>query len=121
MQHPALSDDRRPVKAHVFIHCHGHFQSATVVDFSQGGLQLEQTFALFVGDVVEIELLSGALVPATVAWSLGGRTGVAFSEPLPETHPAMAELARSAARPSARHPIPTISSSRAWAASALRR
>jgi hypothetical protein len=125
MQHPAFSGDRRrfarnPAKAHAFVHCHGHFQSATVIDFSQGGLQLEGTFALFKGDAVEIELLSGIRVSGSVAWSLGARTGIAFSNALPETHPATAELARSATRLSVRHAAPSIGGSSSYGASGVR-
>jgi hypothetical protein len=57
------------------------------------GAQLEGTFGLIPTDLVTIELLSGVRVPGKVEWSLGGQTGVAFSEPLDPTHPAMAELA----------------------------
>jgi hypothetical protein len=86
--------ERRPVKAHVFVHCRGCFQRATVVDYSHGGLQLEGTFGLSKRDAVEVELISGTRVPAQVAWSLGAHTGVAFDGPLPANHPAMTELAR---------------------------
>jgi hypothetical protein len=86
--------DRRPVKAHVFVHCRGSFQRAKVVDYSHGGLQLEGTFGLLKRDAVEVELISGTRVPAQVAWSLGAHTGVAFGGPLPTEHPAMIELAR---------------------------
>jgi PilZ domain len=86
--------DRRPVKAHVFVHCHGHFQRANVVDYSHGGLQLEGTFGLSKRDAIEVELISGTRVPAQVAWSLGAHTGVTFGGPLPTHHPAMIELAR---------------------------
>jgi hypothetical protein len=85
---------RRLAKAHVFVHCRGRFQSAKVVDYSQGGLQLEGTFGLSKRDTVEVELISGTRVPAQVAWSLGAHTGVAFGGALPTNHPAMTELAR---------------------------
>jgi PilZ domain len=125
MDHSVIASDRRrfarnPVRAHALVHCHQYFQSATVVDFSQGGLQLEGTFALFRGDAVKIEFLSGTCVAGTVAWSLGGRTVIAFSEPLLETHPAIAELARSATRSPARHPMPIINAGRSYAAIGLR-
>jgi hypothetical protein len=101
MQHIAISSHRRhertPVKAHTLVHAHGHFQSATVIDFSLGGVQLEGTFGLFQRDAVEIEFLSGTRVAGMVAWSVGARAAVAFSEALPETHAAIVELARRAA------------------------
>jgi hypothetical protein len=60
------------------------------------GLQLEGTFGLIPTDRVEIELMSGDRVPGKVEWSLGGQTGIVFSEPLDASHSAMVELARSA-------------------------
>jgi hypothetical protein len=86
--------ERRTVKAHVFVHCHGHFQCANVVDYSHGGLQLEGTFGLLKRDTVDVELISGRRVQGQVAWSLGSHTRVAFGGPLPTNHPAMIELAR---------------------------
>jgi hypothetical protein len=57
-------------------------------------LQLEGTFGLIPTDLVAIELVSGVRVPGKVEWSLGGRTGVVFPEPLEATHEAMLELDR---------------------------
>jgi hypothetical protein len=90
--------DRNPVKAHAFVHARGRFQAATVVDYSQGGLQLQGTFGLVKKDTIQVELISGLRINGNVAWSLGARTGVVFSEPLPGTHPAIIELARRAAK-----------------------
>jgi hypothetical protein len=87
---------RNRVSAHAFVHVHGGFQAVTIVDYSRGGLQLKGTFGLFQGDQVDIEFLSGIRVPGSVAWCLGARTGIAFCETLPETHPAMSELAHTA-------------------------
>jgi hypothetical protein len=84
---------RNSVKAYAFVHSRGRFQRAVVIDYSQGGLQLEGTFGLFKNDAVEIEFISGTRVSGAVAWSLGPRTGVAFAEPLDLTHPAIIELA----------------------------
>jgi PilZ domain len=86
---------RNPVRAHAFVHVHGGFQAVTILDYSRGGLQLKGTFGLFQDDQVVIESLSGARVPGRVAWCLGARTGIAFCQPLPETHPVMSQLARS--------------------------
>jgi hypothetical protein len=85
--------ERKSTKAQVLVHCRGRFQRARIVDYSQVGLQLEGTFGLIQTDLVAIELVSGVRVPGKVEWSLGGRTGVAFCEPLEETHEAMLELA----------------------------
>ncbi len=86
--------ERRVVKANAFVHSGGRFQRAKVVDYSQGGLQLEGTFGLMKRDTIQIELLSGTRVPGRVAWSLGAHTGIVFAEILPTTHPAMVELTR---------------------------
>jgi len=88
--------ERTPAKAQVFVHCRGRFQRAKIANYSQVGLQLEGTFGLFKHDPVLIELASGARVTGKVEWSLGGRTGIVFSEPLATSHPAMEELARKA-------------------------
>jgi hypothetical protein len=56
-------------------------------------MQLEGTFGLIPSDAVLVELLSGVRVPGKVEWSLGGQTGVVFSERLETSHPAMVELA----------------------------
>ena len=68
----------------------------TIIDYSRFGLQLNGTFGLFQGNLVGIEFMSGIRVPGRVAWCLGARAGIVFSEALPETHPAMLELARAA-------------------------
>jgi hypothetical protein len=86
--------DRYLVKAHAFVHCRGQFQSAKVIDYSAGGLQLEGTFGLIKTDLVQIEFISGIRVPGRVAWSLGAQTGIVFFELLPTEHPALIELSR---------------------------
>src|ERR1700674_4812337 len=101
MQQPASPDahrqfERHPVKVHALIHCRGQFQSAKVIDYSNGGLQLEGTFGLIKTDAIEIELIFGIRVPGRVAWSLGCRTGIVFLESLPTDHPALIELLRRA-------------------------
>jgi hypothetical protein len=88
--------ERTQAKAQVFVHCRGHFQRAKIVDYSQVGVQLEGTFGLIKSDPVTIELVSGVQVQGKVEWSLGGQTGVVFSQPLETSHTAMVELARSA-------------------------
>jgi PilZ domain len=88
--------ERTPVKVQVFVHCRGRFQRAKITDFSQSGLQLDGTFGLINTDVVQVELVSGVRMLGKVEWSLGGQTGVTFSQPLAASHPAMVELARKA-------------------------
>ena len=86
--------ERTPVKANAFLHRRGHFQRAQIIDYSRGGLQLAGTFGLIKPDPIQVELISGVRISAKVAWSLGALTGIVFSEPLPETHPAILQLAR---------------------------
>jgi hypothetical protein len=88
--------ERAPVRVQVLVHCRGRFQRAKIADYSHVGLQLEGTFGLIPRDPVLIELVSGVRVPGKVEWSLGGQTGIAFSERLETSHPAMVELARKA-------------------------
>jgi hypothetical protein len=85
---------RHPVKIYAFVHCRGQFHSAKIIDYSNGGLQLEGTFGLIKTDPIQIELISGIRVPGRVAWSLGAQTRIAFFEPLPTDHPALIELIR---------------------------
>jgi hypothetical protein len=88
--------ERKPVKAHAFIHCRGSFQRAKVVDYSLGGLQLEGTFGLVKRDTIQVEFISGIRLAGQVAWSLGTHTGVAFPAPLALEHPAIVDLSRRA-------------------------
>ena len=48
------------------------------VTLSPGGLRLDGTFALMVGDAVVIQLASGRDLAGRVAWSLGATVGVEF-------------------------------------------
>jgi len=103
MQHSAPAPLRRqfqrtPVKANAFIHRGASFQRAHIIDYSQGGLQLEGTFGLFKQDRIQIELITGVRLSGKVAWSLGSHTGIVFSEQLPPAHPAIVELERRARR-----------------------
>ncbi len=97
-QQPATSCrrkvERTSAKVQVLVHCRGRFQRAKIADYSQGGLRLEGTFGLIPTDVVEIELTTGVRVPGKVEWSLGGQTGVVFTEDLPASHQAIEEVAR---------------------------
>jgi hypothetical protein len=91
--------ERTSAKVQVLVHCRGHFQRAKIADYSEAGLQLDGTFGLIPTDRIQIELISGVRVPGKVEWSLGGRTGVVFSERLDESHPVMVEIAQQANGP----------------------
>src|SRR5262245_7475723 len=86
--------ERSAAMALVLVHCRGRFQRAKIANYSSAGLQLQGTFGLIPTDRVEIELKSGVRVPGKVEWSLGGQTGVVFTEPLDASHPVLAELAQ---------------------------
>jgi hypothetical protein len=88
--------ERHLVKAYAFVHCRGRFQHASLIDYSVGGLRVTGTFGLITTDAVEIEFMSGHRVSARVAWSHGALIGIAFSIPLPATHPDLLELSRRA-------------------------
>lgn len=91
-------DERCPTRVRALVHCHGRFQTALIVDFSLGGLQLQGCFGVGVADNVAVELLSGHRFPAKVAWSIGGRAGVRFLQPLSAEDPALAALREAARR-----------------------
>jgi hypothetical protein len=103
---------RTPVKANAFVHRGARFQRAQIVDYSQGGLQLEGTFGLTTHDPIQVELISGVRICAKVAWSLGAQTGIVFPEPLPPEHPAIIELARRARKPLVEQPQSIVQDSR---------
>lgn len=84
--------ERHHIKLNALVHCRGQFQTAKVINFSAGGLQLEGTFGLIAADQIEIEFISGVRLPGRVAWSLGAQTGVVFLATLPPDHPAWIEL-----------------------------
>jgi len=88
--------ERTSARVQVLVHCRGRFQRAKIADYSHVGLQLEGTFGLIPTDLVLIELVSGIRLPGKVEWSLGGQTGIVFSERLESSHPAIVELARKA-------------------------
>jgi hypothetical protein len=89
-------DERRPTRATALVHCHGRFQTARIIDFSSGGLQLQGCFGVGVGDAVVVELLSSHSLQGRVAWSLGSRVGVSFLEPIEASHPALKVLEHAA-------------------------
>jgi hypothetical protein len=88
--------ERRSAAITALVHCHGRFQTVSILDISAGGLQLQGAFGVTGGDRIEIELLSGHRLTAKVAWSMGSRIGAAFSPPLAPDHPGLVALQRSA-------------------------
>lgn len=91
-------DERRAARITVLLHCHGRFQTARVVDFSLGGLQLDGCFGVAVADQVAVELLSGQRLEGKVAWAVAGRIGVQFHQPLAPDDPVVALLSQVASR-----------------------
>lgn len=89
--------ERTSAKVQVLVHCRGRFQRAKISDYSQTGLRLEGTFGLIPTDVVEIEVTSEVRVPGKVEWSLGGQTGVVFTERAEASHQAIEDVARKTA------------------------
>ena len=85
-------DERRAARIRVLLHCHGRFQTARIVDFSLGGLQLDGCFGLAVTDHVAVELLSGQRLEGKVVWAVAGRIGVKFNHPLAPDDPVVARL-----------------------------
>jgi hypothetical protein len=88
--------ERRATRATALVHCHGRFQTARIVDYSSGGLQLQGCFGVAMADEVVVELLSSHSLHGKVAWSLGSRVGVTFAEPVEAGHPALKVLERAA-------------------------
>jgi hypothetical protein len=88
-----LGSDYRPV------HCHGRYQTVSIMDISTGGLQLQGAFGVTLGDRIEVELLSGHRLTAKVMWSLGSRIGAEFSPALAPDHPGLVALQRSIGGP----------------------
>jgi hypothetical protein len=90
--------ERTLLAANAILHCRGCFQTVLIVDYSRAGLQLARTFGLFKHDTVQVELTSGVSLPGRVAWSVGNRSGVTFSDPMDADHPALVELAYKAGK-----------------------
>jgi hypothetical protein len=91
-------DERRAAGITALVHCHGRFQTARVVDFSLGGLQLDGCFGVAVADQVGVEMLSGQRLEGKVAWAVAGRVGVQFQQPLAPDDPVVALLSQVASR-----------------------
>jgi PilZ domain len=86
--------------AHIsaLLHVRKQFQTVTVVDYSQGGVQLQGSFGLMPRDVVTLELLSGQRIGIEVMWSLGSRLGARFAPAIAADDPVLAALDAAAKR-----------------------
>jgi PilZ domain-containing protein len=93
-------NERHAAGITALVHCHGRFQTARVVDFSLGGLQLDGCFGVAVADQVAVELLSGHRLEGKVAWAVAGRVGVQFHNQLAPDDPIVAVLSQVASRSS---------------------
>jgi PilZ domain len=87
--------ERRSAAITALVHCHGRFQTVSILDISAGGLQLQGAFGVTGGDRIAIELLSGHRLTAKVVWSMGSRVGAAFSPLLAADDPGLVALQRS--------------------------
>jgi hypothetical protein len=90
--------ERHLARIRALVHCRGRFQTIAIVDFSLGGLRLEGSFGIAVRERISVELLSGDLLEATVAWSTGSQLGVQFVECLTSAHPVFMTLNRLGAK-----------------------
>jgi uncharacterized protein (DUF58 family) len=97
---------RRHGRMSALLHVRARFQTVVVVDYSEGGVQIEGSFGLVPGDVMTLELLTGHRIDIRVVWSLGSKLGASFSEQLVEGDPVLAALEWSVARGSARENPP---------------
>jgi hypothetical protein len=96
--HVRRREERRTARVTALVHCHGRFQTARIVDFSLGGLQLDGCFGVAVADQVGVELLSGQRLEGKVAWAVAGRVGVQFREPIAPDDPVVGMLSQVASR-----------------------
>lgn len=79
-------EERHSVRAEAKISYRGICSDAMIVDVSAGGLRLDGTFGLMVGDAVVVGLSSGYEATGRVAWSLGAMVGVEFPRHLGAEH-----------------------------------
>lgn len=86
--------ERRSAAITALVHCHGRHQTVSILDISEGGLQLQGAFGVTQGDRIEVELLSGHRLTAKVVWSLGSRVGAQFAPPIAADHPGLVALQR---------------------------
>ncbi|MGE5511648.1 MAG: PilZ domain-containing protein [Bacteroidota bacterium] len=90
---------RKTVRCPALVHQGNLFQRVMVVDFNASGLGLDHTFALTVGQRVEIEVLTGHRLAGKVAWAIGSRAGVEFARPMSARDPTYVHLVEWSERP----------------------
>ncbi len=81
--------ERRNTWVQAALHFDGRTQSIVVRDVSRGGMKIEFAYGLEPGDQVRIELMSGRMLEATVAWSVAAYCGVEFASLLDEHDPVL--------------------------------
>lgn len=87
------SSERRTVRKHAILHCHGRVQTVLIRDVSAGGMKLQDAFGLMRGDSVRIELLTRRAFEGTVAWSVPPYCGIKFTAKLEADDPLLKMLA----------------------------
>src|SRR5262245_9354385 len=88
---------RQQVNIAAILRCHRLRRRAIIVDFSLGGLHIDSSIAVVIGERATVELSSGDRLPVQVIWVAGGHFGVRFLVAMTEDHPANLAL-REAAR-----------------------
>ncbi|OYU49181.1 MAG: hypothetical protein CFE31_07355 [Rhizobiales bacterium PAR1] len=69
---------RKATRETAIITANGRRQQTQMVDISEGGVRIEVTPGLRVGEHVEVAWSSGASTKGSVVWMLGGHAGIAF-------------------------------------------
>ena len=70
---------RKATRETAIITANGRRQQTHMVDISEGGVRIEATPDLRVGERVEVAWSSGASSKGTVVWMQGGHAGIAFA------------------------------------------
>ena len=78
---------RSSVQIDAVLHAAQSSQTVTITNLAPEGVGLHVAVGLMPGDVVEIELKNGRMLPGEVVWRLMGSCGIHFSEPLSEDDP----------------------------------
>ena len=73
---------RYSVRIRALLYYRNHFKTITIVNISSGGARIEGVGGLMPGDQVELSLLNGRRLPATVRWWLMGGCGLEFKHAL---------------------------------------
>lgn len=78
---------RIQVRIPAYLHGAGECQSTMITDLSVDGAGLDGAIAIFPGDNVEIELITGRRISGHVIWWLMGSCGIQFAAPLKNSDP----------------------------------